>query len=327
MSPPDMWAHALVRPGQLSPTRIPRATLSPEGRGDALVRTVAGGICGSDAPFFLGAINRWSGDPVGPVRNAGFPMHEVVGEVVATRDTDLAVGQMVVGWATRFDGIAEYVTTEASSLWAYDAALDPGHAVLIQPLACVIHAVDRLGSLTGAKCAVLGQGAVGMLFSSVLKARGASSVTAVDRRDLASTASGLGVDAFVCADTSEWTNDAAGTATFDVVIEAVGHQTLTLQHAINAAADGARVFYFGVPDDPVYPIDMERMIRKHLTLMSGGTRDRRRMLKEAEDYLRERPELATTLVSHRYPVDRVQEAYDLSFRSASDRLKVVVDMA
>jgi threonine dehydrogenase-like Zn-dependent dehydrogenase len=253
-------------------------------------------------------------------------MHEIVGEVVETSDTDLAVGQMVVGWATRFDGIAEYVSTEGKSLWPYDPALDPGHAVLIQPLACVLHAVDRLGDLEGTRCAVLGQGAIGMLFSSVLKARGASSVTAVDRRDLASTASGLGVDEFVCANTAVWSHEVGASAPYEVVIEAVGHQTLTLQHAIDVAADGARIFYFGVPDDPVYPVDMESMIRKHLTLMSGGTRDRRRMLGLAEDYLRQRPEIATTLVSHRYPVDRVQEAYDLSFRSASDRLKVVVDM-
>jgi L-iditol 2-dehydrogenase len=111
------------------------------------------------------------------------------------------------------------------------------------------------------------------------------------------------------------------------VVEAVGHQTLTLQHALDAVAEQGRVFYFGVPDEPTYPIDMNAMVRKHLTLFAGGTHERRRMLREAGDHLDAQPHLVSTLVSHRFSMADAQEAYDLAFLSTTARLKVVVTAA
>ncbi len=62
------------------------------------------------------------------------------------------------------------------------------------------------------------------------------------------------------------------------MIEAVGHQVATLGHAVEAAAPGGTVFYFGVPDDDCYPISMRTMLRNNLTLKAGVTLDRRRVL-------------------------------------------------
>ena len=81
----------------------------------------------------------------------------------------------------------------------------------------------------------------------------------------------------------------------DIVIEAVGHQVATLGHAIEAAAFGGTVFYFGVPDDDSYPISMRTMLRNNLTLKSGVTLDRRRVLCAADEFARKHPELLTAL--------------------------------
>jgi threonine dehydrogenase-like Zn-dependent dehydrogenase len=286
----------------------------------------AGGICGSDAPFFLGAANRWAADGAGPGSAPGFPLHEVVGEVVASTDPDLAVGQMVVGWASSFDGLAEYVVTDAAGVWPYGNRLPPEEQVLVQPLACVLSAVERLGDLAGRRCAVIGQGAIGLLFAHVLKTRGARSVTTVDRVDRSVAAARVGVDEFVWAGSGEWSRTVAEDDRPTVVVESVGHQTQTLQHAIDVAGDFGRIFYFGVPDDPIYPLDMEAMIRKNLTVMSGGAVDRRRLLAEADAHLRAHPWLVDVLISHRLPALQAPEAYELAFRSTGDRLKVVLSM-
>jgi threonine dehydrogenase-like Zn-dependent dehydrogenase len=253
-------------------------------------------------------------------------MHEVVGEVLASTDPDVVVGEMVVGWASRFDGLSEYLITDAQSVCAYDTRLSPEEAVLVQPLACVLFAVERLGDVAGQHCAVIGLGAIGLLFASVLKDRGARTVTGVDRVDRSAAAAAVGVDRFAWMASGPWSHAVADDDRPGVVVEAVGHQTLTLQHAIEAAAPLGRIFYFGVPDDPVYPLDMEAMIRKHLTLTSGGTLDRRRVLADADVFLRRHPELVDVLITHRFRVDQVQQAYDLAFRSPGDRLKVVVSM-
>lgn len=322
-----MWARALTGPGRFETVEAPTPAPQELGAGEVLLRVAAGGICGSDGPFFLGVPNLWAVPAAGaPAFTPGFPMHEVVGEVVASTDPGVAVGEMVVGWASRFDGIAEYLVTDAQGVCTYDSGLSPDDAVLVQPLACVLFAVERLGNVTGQHCAVIGLGAIGMLFASVLKDRGARTVTAVDRVDRSPAAAAVGVDRFVWGASGPWSRALADDDRPDVVVEAVGHQTLTLQHAIDAAAPCGRIFYFGVPDDLVYPLDMEAMIRKHLTLMSGGTLDRRRVLAEADAYLRRHPELVDVLITHRFPVAEVQQAYDLAFRSPGDRLKVVVSM-
>jgi threonine dehydrogenase-like Zn-dependent dehydrogenase len=322
-----MWSRALTGPGRFDSVEAPRPTPDELGADEVLLRVAAGGICGSDGPFFHGAPNRWAAPADGaPAFTPGFPMHEVVGEVIASTDPGIVVGQMVVGWASRFDGIAEYLVTDAQGVCAYDARLSPEDAVLIQPLACVLFAAERLGDVTGQHCAVIGLGAIGLLFASVLKNRGARTVTGVDRVDRSAAATAVGVDRFVWGASGPWSGGLADGDRPDVVVEAVGHQTLTLQHAIDAVGPCGRIFYFGVPDDLVYPLDMEAMIRKHLTLMSGGTLDRRRVLGDADAYLRRHPELVDVLITHRFPVAEVQQAYDLAFRSPGDRLKVVVSM-
>ncbi len=98
----------------------------------------------------------------------------------------------------------------------------------------------------------------------------------------------------------------------DVVIEAVGHQVATLGHAIEAAAFGGTVFYFGVADDDSYPISMRTMLRNNLTLKSGVTLDRRRMLCAANEFAREHPELLPAYVTHTFGVDDVQAAFELA---------------
>lgn len=318
-----MWVQTLTGPARFEAAEAPSPRAEDLTPGQVLLRTVAGGLCGSDRPYYLGAPHRWARRPEPPY--TGFPLHEVVGEVLASADPELPVGSLAVGWATGFDALAELVVTDADSLWAFDpTAFDPVDAVLLQPLACVLHAVERLGEVSGADCAVIGQGSIGLLFASVLAARGAARISTVDRVDRSAVARKVGVDDVAWTTSECWAAEPRNRDAHEVVVEAVGHQTATLQHALDVVAPRGRVFYFGVPDERTYPLDMEAMVRKHLTLLAGGTLDRRRMLREAGEHLAARPWLVDTLISHRLPMAQAQAAYDLAFRSTDDRLKVVV---
>ena len=104
----------------------------------------------------------------------GFPIHEVVGEVIASRHPQSRDGDRVVGWASGFDGLMEHVVADGDGLAAYDLALAPQHAVALQPLACVLYAVEQLPDLEGRRVAVIGQGSIGLLFSYAAKASGAA---------------------------------------------------------------------------------------------------------------------------------------------------------
>ena len=287
---------------------------------------VAGGICGSDVPFFRGApVPPYAGGGAAPV---GFPMHEIVGDVVACgAGADVREGTRVVGWADHFDGLADHVVTSAASVAPCPDGWAPEEAVLIQPLACVLYAVERLGDVRGRHCAVVGLGPIGLLFGHVLRDRGARLVSGVDRVDRRDVAAELGIGALHWASSEQWAARITDDDRPSVVVEAVGHQVSTLQHVLSAVAASGRVFYFGVNDDAVYPLDMGLLLRKNLTLMSGGTLERRRVLSEATAYLGRHPQLVKHLVTHRFDRVDVQAAYEAAALPAPGRLKVVVTVA
>jgi L-iditol 2-dehydrogenase len=328
-----MTVPVLSAPATFSFIDVPQAGVAGASAlqpGRALVRVLAGGICGSDLPFFRGApVPAYAGVAIPP---PGYPMHEIVGDVVAMGATPpgadvLVPGTRVVGWATGFDGMADHVVTEASSLAPCPVGLTPEDAVLLQPLACVLYAVERIGAVAGRHCAVLGLGPIGLLFCHVLKQRGASLVTGVDSVDRRDVAAAFGVDAVIWANSANWVGTVEPGTAPSVVVEAVGHQVTTLQHALEAVAPSGTIFYFGVNDDRIYPLDMELMLRKNLTLMSGGTLERRRVLLEAARYLEEYPELVKQSVTHYFLRSEVQRAYEAAAAPAVGRLKVVMTVA
>src|SRR3954469_17344556 len=162
-----MWAHQLTGPGRIDPVETPDLRGGELAPGKVIARFEAGGICGSDLPSFLGVedllVGRAHGEP-------GYPLHELVGEVVESEAEDVPVGARIVGWADRHQGLVEYFLARADNLLVLDGdELSPPRATVIQPLCTVLHALERLGDVTGARVAVIGQGSIGTLFSHALK--------------------------------------------------------------------------------------------------------------------------------------------------------------
>jgi len=244
--------------------------------------------------------------------------------VIASRHRSHGVGDRVVGWASGFDGLMEYVVTDGDGLAPYDPALAPRHAVALQPLACVLYALERFPSLKGCHIAVVGQGPIGLLFSYVAKAFGARQVTGVDPIDRDGIGEEFGVDTIVRATSDRWVSHLDASDRPEIVIEAVGHQVATLGHAIEAVAFGGTVLYFGVPDDDSYPISMRTMLRNNLTLKSGVTLDRRRVLCAANEFARKHPELLAAYVTHTFGVDEVQAAFELACRPTPEHIKIAI---
>jgi threonine dehydrogenase-like Zn-dependent dehydrogenase len=320
-----MWSYRLVAPYTFERIDIPEKT--PESLGDrqVLVRFVAAGVCGSDLPGFRGSKGRLPGDTgTSAAEMDGFPIHEIVGEVVASRNRSHGIGDRVVGWASGFDGLMQYVVADGDGLAPFDQSLTSQHAVALQPLACVLYAIEQLPKLKGSHVAVIGQGSIGLLFSYAAKAAGARRVTGVDPIDRGAVAKEFGVDTVVRATSDRWVSHLDAHDKPDVVVEAVGHQVATLGHAVEAAAFGGTVFYFGVADDDSYPISMRTMLRNNLTLKSGVTLDRRRMLCAANEFAREHPELLPAYVTHTFDVDDVQDAFELACRPTPERIKIAL---
>ncbi|WP_067672772.1 zinc-binding dehydrogenase [Nocardia miyunensis] len=323
-----MWAQMLSAPGKFEEIEVPAPDAADLAAGQVLLATKAGAICGSDLPNFKGSPfphpknqGRW-------VTSApGFPMHEVVGEVIASNHADHAKGDLVVGWASGFDAIAEVIVSDGAGLAGYDAGLRPSTAVMLQPLACVLYAVEQLDDVTGKTVAVVGQGPIGLLFSHVLSRRGAAHVIGVDRVDRSDAGAAFGVDEVVTASANLWAPSLAARERPQVVVEAVGHQVTTMKNCLDAVAFGGEIYYFGIPDDQVYPIEMMTLLRKNLTLRSGATIERRRVLDDANRYLAQHPELADGYVSHVFPASEVEDAFRAAVAPRVGQFKISIDMA
>ncbi|MPZ59848.1 MAG: zinc-binding dehydrogenase [Propionibacteriales bacterium] len=316
-----MWAYRLEGPLRFARHEIDApdpASLRP---GGVLLRFLAGGICGSDVP------RCWDGSGGGEGSAPfGFSLHEIVGEVVAS-ESDLQVGERVVGWVDGSEGLREYVVTPANMVLPIDSDLDDVHAIPLQPLACVLYALSRLPDIRGARAAVIGLGPIGLLFAHALKDGGAAHVHGVDVVDRSEVASTYGLDDFTQHTSRTWSHTPGLRDSFDLVVEAVGHQVGTLDDGITAAAPGGTIVYFGNPDELYYPIRFGEMMDKHLTLQTGRTPvgERRDALRLAQKYVARYPDLPGEYVTDALPVSAAQAAYETASRPARGRLKVVID--
>ncbi|HSK96583.1 MAG TPA: zinc-binding dehydrogenase [Euzebyales bacterium] len=315
------WVYRLDGPLRFARHDVEMPSDDMLAEGQVLLRFLAGGVCGSDIARCMDGTGRPGPQP------DGWSLHEIVGEIVATR-SDLRIGSRVVGWVEDTRGLREYVPTAATMLLEVPGGLDDASAAPLQPLACVLHALSVLGDLSGARAAVIGLGPIGLLFAHALKDRGAS-VVGVDRVDRSDVAAAFGLDQAVHSTSRSWARAVAAGGGFDLVVEAVGHQVGTMDDAIAVAAPGGTILYFGNPDDDYYPIRFGTMMDRSLTLRAGRTPRvaRRQALISAADYITRYPRLFDRYITHVLPVTQAQTAFEMASRPTPGQLKIVLQAA
>lgn len=172
--------------------------------GQAVLKIRRIGICGSDIHVYHGQ-HPFTSYPV----TQG---HEVSGEVVEIGEgvEGLYVGQKVtiepqvvcgkchpcrhgkynlceelkvMGFQTTGTA-SEYFAVDASKITPLPGDMGFDEGAMLEPLAVAVHAVRRMGDVTGMKVAVLGAGPIGNLVAQVAKGLGAESVMITDISDI-----------------------------------------------------------------------------------------------------------------------------------------------
>jgi threonine dehydrogenase-like Zn-dependent dehydrogenase len=256
---------AVVRgPGALA---IESRELPEPDAGQARVRLLACGICGTDLHCFHGGL--W---PAGHV-----PGHEMFGEVDALGEgvRDLAPGERVAiepieacgtcpacraGRAnicpqTRLYGIhapggfAEAICAPAERLFRVPDRVPPEIAALAEPMAVALHGVRRSGILQGERALVLGAGTIGLLSVLAARSAGAGEVWLVARHPHQAELGGaLGASRVLREAEGEPEALAAlgREAPIDRVLETVGGSADTLRAAAAAIRPGGSISVLGV---------------------------------------------------------------------------------
>ena len=321
-----MKALQVIQPRffQLVQTPVPELDTGQEKR--ILVQPGWVSLCGSDIPFFTGN-KRFRSYPL-PI---GGPIHECVGRVIQSTSNQFHQGDRVVAIPDGDQGLAEFFVARADkAVIIPDDLVDRGASCLIQPLATVINAIDRLGNLEGKSVAVIGLGSIGILFCWLLRQRKAASVLGVDPLEYRCHIAGsmgatrtyqlrsIEVVHALRQGMSDWEPP-------DICIEAVGHQMETLSDCFELVRKQGIVLAFGVPDQPVYAIEYETFFRKNIQLMAVVTPEWSEYLPISRDLFLEHRATLETLVTHRAPILEAAKIFTLYERHEDGVIKAVMD--
>ena len=111
----------------------------------------------------------------------------------------------------------------------------------------------------------------------------------------------------------------------DLVIEAVGHQTGTINTCLDLVKHEGTVFCFGVPDEPVYDFRYEDILRKNLSMVGSGGPEVKRDFPLAIDMIVQGRTDVSPIVTHVIPFDEVQRGFEIFTKRTDGAIKVVLD--
>jgi 2-desacetyl-2-hydroxyethyl bacteriochlorophyllide A dehydrogenase len=208
-------------------------------------------------------------------------------------------------------GMTARVTVPTANLVALPEGFDPSDACLVEPAAVAGHGLRRAAGQPGERIAVVGGGAIGLMAVAAAKAMGHDVDIEARHPHQRAAAERLG----------------AGTQTggYDVVIEAAGTES-AVQRCVELARPGARIVLLGFFHNQI-PISGAGTLLKELSWLGAmcyGRHDGVREVDEAAAMLAANPEVAATLITHRFPIDDAIEAFRVAADRASGAIKVVL---
>jgi threonine dehydrogenase-like Zn-dependent dehydrogenase len=248
--------------------RLEEIPVPRPGKGQALVRVVAGGISASDLKCYHGAAKFW-GDENRPAwaETEVVPGHEFVGTVVELDDVaaerwGIAVGDRVVSeqivpcWECRYcqrgeywmcaphdmygfkrrnpGGMASYmIFPEEALVYKISKDLPPAHAAFTEPLSCALHAVERANIKFEDVVVVAGCGPIGLGMIAGAAAKFPGAIVALDRSptklELAKKCGATHVVNIAEQDPVQFVKDMTDGYGADVYLEGTGHPSAVKQ--------------------------------------------------------------------------------------------------
>lgn len=151
--------------------------------------------------------------------------------------------------------LAEYCSVPASALAKVPDDVDDNEAATIQPLTDCVQSCSDAHIEPGDIVAIIGQGEMGLLTMQSARAMGASRLIAVDiKQEALDVSSKLGADHVINAARTDPVNGIlklTGGVGADIVFEAAGAGSVTVQQAIGAVRTGGKIVIESQIAEPV----------------------------------------------------------------------------
>ena len=344
-----MKAARLYGPHKMQVDEVP---IPESGQGQALLQVLSVGVCGSGVHYYLdGGI----GDD--KIREPFVIGHEfsarvaavgpgVDGPPVGTRvavEPAIACGKCELceeGHPNLCENILfcstpptpgalqEYIVHPAELCFPLPDEVDNDQGAMLEPLGIALHAVRLAKLRPGDTVAILGSGPIGLLTLQVARISGARAVWMTDlipeRLALAKELGATGTFKADEGDPVAWILDQTGGRGVDVAFESAWAEE-TVAQAAHVARKGGRLLMIGIPreDEALFPGHTVR--RKGLTIkyVRRMKHTYPRAIAMVADGLID----VDRIVTHRYPLEKVDEAYDLVASRTDGVMKVVVEVS
>jgi 2-desacetyl-2-hydroxyethyl bacteriochlorophyllide A dehydrogenase len=344
MIPKTYQMAVMAEPGRIA---FEDKMLPPLGEEDVLVKVKAAAICGSDLHLFKGkhpavslpvAVGHEAAGEVVAV-GRGVTKHQVGSRV--TIEPVIACGQCENCRQGRYNlcehisfqyregqgAFAPYFIVHQNYAHTLPAKVSFVEGALLEPLSVAMHAVQKSDLKLGQRTAVFGAGAVGLLVSILAKqATGVGSVVCdIDpfRLEKALT---LGADMTINAmkgDPVDIIFAATQGKGVDVAFEAVGLDQTLLQ-ALRSVRQGGGVTLLGIFEKPDLLLPVNIFVQREISL--SGSQGYAWDFQSALRLLESGAVNLTHLITHRFPLDELQAAFQLLMSKDHHAVKVLIEM-
>ena len=330
------------KPGEVNIIDTPKPVRK---KGEALLKVLYGGICGSDLGTYRGTFAYASYPRI--------PGHEFSAEIIEIDDNDrnLKPGMIVTCnpyfnctkcysckrglvncctsnetlGAQRDGAFSEYITMPIERI--YDGkGLSAKTLALIEPFCISYHGVSRADVREGDTVLVVGAGTIGVLAAVAAKAKGAKVyISDIAEKKMNYAVETFGLDGGILndnhADFIQKVEEITGGNYFDVTIEAVGLPS-TFLNCIEAAAFGARVVQIGVGKKNV-DFDFTLLQKKELNVFGSRNALKKDFL-ELINLVKEGKVDLEKIVTNTYSFDEAAKAFSDFDKNAASMLKVII---
>ncbi len=299
--------------------------------GEVLVRCSHVALCGSNMGQYTG-VGVW-GDLEFP-NPTGWAGHENIGTIVESRCEGWSEGDLVLAQPEGYFGFAELIVSRPPGIARLPAdAPDVAALVVAQPLATVLRALDQTEPVINRRCAVIGQGPMGLIWTYILRLMGARQVIATDLLDWRlEWAKRYGADAVIDASKTsqeqivETVRELTGGEMIDFCVSAASEAD-ALSTAAHLVRHAGRLYIFGMPDynDQEFPWYYTFRNETRMTTCVGPKCSA--YFQTAADMVVDgRANDLGAMVTPRMPWDQAAEAFEMYANCAKDSLKLTLEV-
>ena len=220
-----------------------------------------------------------------------------------------------------------YFVAPARYVFRLPDSLSMETGALVEPLSVALHAVNKCGMRLGQSTAVFGAGAIGLLVVMLASRLTQGKTFSIDINEFRlAKALELGASKAINnleENAIETILEQTNGLGVDFSFEAVGFAQ-TLEQALQAVRKGGLTTLIGIFEDPFPKVPVNLFIQKEITL--SGSQGYNWDFQDALTILDQNRLSLETLVTHRFPLEKVEEAFKLLTTRGNQAIKVLIEM-